>query len=134
MGLDMGISVRRSCRGFERNYKWFEKFIETWEREYGYDVDICYWRKCYNIRDAIWGAIEKCHDNSESDTLDVNDIDTIVEILCAFNEENWSDGSGSIWEWEVIHPLLCKQTAALMELRELMVEDPEIEIYYYESY
>lgn len=41
---------------------------------------------------------------------------------------------GSTWEWKEIQPILCEQCAALMELHDLMIADPEIEVYFYDSY
>lgn len=136
MGLDNGISVRRNSPAFERNYKWFSNFEEEWSKTHEYDIDICYWRKCYNIRNAIFDKIESVSDNDISANLTVEDIDIIIEILAFYDEDSWENGGrgGSIWEWEVIQPILCKQCAALMELHDLMIADPEIEVYFYDSY
>lgn len=134
MGLDNGISVRRKTKAFERNYDWFKNFDEKWCKDHEYDVDICYWRKCWNIRNAIFDKIDGVHDNENSRNLTVKDIDQIIEILASFNEDNWDDDIGSIWSWEEFQPRLCEQCAALMELRELMCADPEIEVYFYDSY
>lgn len=131
MGLDNGISVRRKSSAFERNYKWFSNFEEEWSKTHGYDIDICYWRKCYNIRNAIFDKIEGANNNNISTNLTVEDIDTIIEILASYDEDSWD---GSTWEWKEIQPILCEQCAALMELHDLMIADPEIEVYFYDSY
>lgn len=130
MGLDNGLSVRRN-KAFERNYEWFKKFDEKWCKEYGYNPDICYWRKCWNIRNAIFDRIDGVYDNEDSENLSIEDINEIIEILASFTEDNWN---GSIWAWEEIQPHLCEQCATLMELYDLMVADPEIKVYFYDSY
>lgn len=136
MGLDNGISVRRKTQAFERNYKWFSKFEEEWDKDRKFDPDICYWRKCYNIRNAVFDHVGHVADNDVGANLTVEDIDAIIEILASYDESSWEScgWDGSIWSWEEIQPILCGQCAALMELRELMVADPEIEVYFYDSY
>lgn len=133
MGLDDGLSAKRN-KAFERNYEWFKKFEEPYTIKYGYDVDICYWRKCYNIRNKIFDSNMPIYDGGISEILSIEDIDTLVEILASFTKQNWDDGMGSIWSWEEIQPHLCEQCAALMELHDLMMSDPDIEVYFYDSY
>ena len=33
-------------------------FEKDWAKEYGYSFEVCYWRKCWNIRGAIIDILE----------------------------------------------------------------------------
>lgn len=134
MGLDNGVSIKRD-EAFERHYDYFKRYDSDWCMEEHYDIDICYWRKCYNVRAAIFDRLDKVYDNDYSELLDVNDIGAIIEVLASFNnEEDWEDSPGSIWTWDEIRPRLVEQCAALSELMDLMRDDPEIKVYFYDSY
>lgn len=135
MGLDSGISVRRNA-AFIRHYDYFERYDEDWCRKYNSDVDVCYWRKCWNIRNDIFDVLDKAKDCGESEPLMVEDIDAIIEVLAGYTKDNWEYGGweGSIWTWAEIQPRLVEQCQSLSELIDLMEEDPEIEVYFYDSY
>ena len=98
MGLDNGICVRRN----EKSMNIYDKikFYESeWDKEHKYDFDICYWRKCYNLRTLISRAIGGIEDNLET-PLECEDIPKIISVLKSLNADNWDEYGGSIWEWE----------------------------------
>lgn len=137
MGLDNGICVRRHCEGFERNYKnFFARFDTDSARKYDYDPDICYWRKCWNIRSKFMLALPHFEDCGQS-PMSREDVAAAIEILSSFTEDSWNmdyDEGLVIWEWEEAQPWLCEQTAALSVLYDLMESDSTIEAYFYDSY
>lgn len=126
MGLDNGIMVRGNSATSR-----YDNYFKNKEILVG-DYEICYWRKCWNIRAALKWRL-KLEEGGDTE-LTVNDLREVVEVLSSFNEENWGDWGSSIWTFEEQQPHLCAQTAALMELIEIMEQDPEISVYFYDSY
>lgn len=96
-------------------------------------VEICYWRKCWGIRNAI---VEKLHLNDgEESKLDVEDIPVIIKILFDFyGQTEWEEDADSIWEWDEFKDTLRQQIFNLMWLYNYMLEYPNAEVIFYDSY
>lgn len=131
MGLDNGICIRRN----EKSMNIYDKikcYESEWDKEHKYDFDICYWRKCYNLRTLISKAIGGIADNFET-PLNRNDIPKIIAVLKSLNADNWDDNGGSIWEWEEQEKFNGYHIDDLEYLYELMGEH-DIDVYFYDSY
>lgn len=128
MGLDNGIILR------DVNPKELvvNKLINLDNLE-DTSAEICYWRKCWGIRNAI---VEKLHfnDNEES-KLDVEDIPVIIKILFDFyGQTEWEENADSIWEWDEFKDTLRQQIFNLMWLYDYMLAHSDAEIIFYDSY
>lgn len=129
MGLDNGIILR------DINPKELvvNKLINLDNLLEDTSIEICYWRKCWGIRNAI---VEKLHfnDNEES-KLDVEDIPVIIKILFDFyGQIEWEEDADSIWEWDEFKDTLRQQIFNLMWLYDYMLEHSDAEVIFYDSY
>jgi hypothetical protein len=133
MGLDNGIIARKTSNE-EINAKLLT--FNTYTYSDG-SHEIAYWRKCWNVRDAIADVIGGIYDN-DSTPLAYEDVIAVIERLEQFNKENWSGDSwdeGSIWEWDEIEESHRGCIERLQHLARLMEKYPdEIEVYFYDSY
>ena len=129
MGLDNSIEVKRNA--YTSSIPELQRF--TLE----YDFEVCYWRKCWNIRnDILWIIGERLSDKYEY-TLDKEDIDQIIKLLESYNADNFEDSGGCIWDWDdeeyPYSEKIQQDIASLKVLRQLM-DKYELEVYFYDSY
>ena len=135
MGLDNGISVRRT--DFTHNLSEMRKFEDSWDRERKYDFDICYWRKCWNIRNQIFALLPGPHEpNNSHIKLNLQDLINIQNMLYSLNEFNWENEGSSIWTWEEQQEHIKGQIENLEDMKDLICEYGEdaFDIYFYDSY
>lgn len=128
MGLDNGIILR------DVNPKELvvNKLINLDNLE-DTSAEICYWRKCWGIRNAIVGKLH-FNDNEES-KLDVEDIPVIIKILFDFyGQTEWEEDADSIWEWDEFKDTLRQQIFNLMWLYDYMLKHSDAEVIFYDSY
>ena len=96
MGLDNGICIKRNA--YSESIKPLVKaFEKDWAKEYGYSFEVCYWRKCWNIRGAIIDILEMDINNDAEVGLSEFNIEDIITFLKSLNEDNWTDYGPSIW-------------------------------------
>lgn len=128
MGLDNGI-ILRDVKSKELVVN---KLINLDNLE-DTSVEICYWRKCWGIRNAI---VEKLHLNDgEESKLDVEDIPVIIKILFDFyGQTEWEEDADSIWEWDEFKDTLRQQIFNLVWLYNYMLEHSDAEVIFYDSY
>ena len=135
MGLDNSIEVK--CTEYTNNIPELQQFNVVWDKNHEYDFEICYWRKCHNIRSMIFDMVKGVHDNDLSDPLNTEDIDNIIKGLQSFNAGNWQENGGSIWNWnDEEYPYSEKiqmDIERLKILRELM-DRYDLEVYFLDSY
>lgn len=131
MGLDNGIIV--TYTEFTKSIPWLRKFIISPNID---DYEICYWRKCWNVRNVILRILsQKGHGNDISNELSIKDITKIIHALKSFNYHNWDDNGSSIWTWEEQKPHIKKQIKNLKKLVRLKRKhNEEIRVYFYDSY
>lgn len=128
MGLDNGIILR------DINPKELvvNKLINLDNLE-DTSAEICYWRKCWGIRNAIVGKLH-FNDNEES-KLDIEDIPVIIKILFDFyGQTEWEEDADSIWEWDEFKDILRQQIFNLMWLYDYMLKHSDAEVIFYDSY
>ena len=130
MGLDNGIILKVNPDTLTTNK--LVRLDKTWGEDS--NTEVCYWRKCWGIRNAI---IEKFHfltDCSEF-KLDVEDIPVVIRILFDFyGKEEWEENADSIWEWGEFKDTLKQQILNLTWLYNYMLKNPECEVIFYDSY
>lgn len=152
MGLDNGIMLRvrgeleDDCSllqlpGIEKTDWWSE---EAPENEKGYShYDICYWRKCWNIRNDLFAACETEENDSSYYPMSVSNLitfrDELYSILCAGpnaweNPEGWS--RGSIWTFEEAMNFLPWDIVRISTLIDYLQNEGagRAEAYFYDSY
>lgn len=137
MGLDNGI-VLKAKEDIE-----VPTFLEVRQANYPYEPiaaipagkseEICYWRKCWGIRNEIMWDIGLDEDVYCCE-LTSDDVENIIIILEKYIRKDYYDEHHrSIWEWKRIVPSLMRQAEILSWAKELLEED-KIELEFYDSY
>ena len=135
MGLDNGIQIKRNTS--TNSIPELKQFELSYDNKHQFDFEICYWRKCYNIRNMIMDVIESARDNDNSDILTTTDIEKIIHGLQSFNSTNWQENGGSIWDWDdEEYPYSEKIQRDIENLKNLqtLMEKYDLEVYFYDSY
>lgn len=135
MGLDNGIQIKRNTS--TNSIPELKQFELSYDNKHQFDFEICYWRKCYNIRNMIMDVVESARDNDKSDILTTTDIEKIIHGLQSFNSANWQENGGSIWDWDdEEYPYSEKIQRDIENLKNLqtLMEKYDLEVYFYDSY
>ena len=135
MGLDNGIQIKRNTS--TNSIPELKQFELAYDNKHQFDFEICYWRKCYNIRNMIMDVVESARDNDNSDILTTTDIEKIIHGLRSFNSANWQENGGSIWDWDdEEYPYSEKIQRDIENLKKLqtLMEKYDLEVYFYDSY
>lgn len=97
MGLDDGIIIK--CKSKEEAQSIIDEASTHLNSLSLYDknVEVCYWRKCWNIRREIISVLYMNRDEVYH-TIDLEDIKPIIKRLSKFlDKETWdNDDDGSI--------------------------------------
>ena len=135
MGLDNGIQIKRNTS--TNSIPELKQFELAYDNKHQFDFEVCYWRKCYNIRNMIMDVVESARDNDNSDILTTTDIEKIIRGLQSFNSANWQENGGSIWDWDdEEYPYSEKIQRDIENLKNLqtLMEKYDLEVYFYDSY
>ena len=135
MGLDNSIQIKRNTS--TNSIPELKQFELSYDNKHQFDFEICYWRKCYNIRNMIMDVVESARDNDNSDILTTTDIEKIIHGLQSFNSANWQENGGSIWDWDdEEYPYSEKIQRDIENLKKLqtLMEKYDLEVYFYDSY
>lgn len=142
MGLDNGIMLRvrgeinpdeaiLSIPGIEKN-TWSET-----EKKGFTEYDICYWRKCWNIRGILFACCQDAEDkeNNREYELTISELvsirDQFYEIICR-GPGYWDN---SIWDFEEAMNFLPWDLVRLSALIDYMEENTgRCEAFFYDSY
>ena len=126
MGLDNGIVFQNDV-GIDAPF-WVK--IESCNYD---ETEVCYWRKCWGIRNAVINLFD-----NEDQYMYMLDRDTVIQIgkiLKQFsNKKYWETHGHSIWEWSEIKRRLRRQRIALHWLARCMKKYPDLYVYFYDSY
>ena len=101
---------------------------------YGYDLDIAYWRKCWNVRDIILDLLQVPFDNDSQTPMSIDDVIAVIKALKRLNAKNYTDRGGCIWEWSDFRRINRRNIAALNRLARLMKKNDGLEVYFYDSW
>lgn len=143
MGLDNGIwLVTRNKIDKDILPEYISIKYDDWATKgynNGYYYDLCYWRKCYNIRKIIFDIIEEDSGiGGDIYELENNHINKLIEAeisyLCNPSkwEEDYSYGK-TIWEFNSILGHLAQDIATLSWVLEYK-ENNNIKLIFYDSY
>ena len=130
MGLDNGICIKRKSASKDA----LILFDKPWKAIHEYDLDIAYWRKCWNVRSVIMDALNIYEDNDSQTAMTIDDVILVIHKLKQFKRENYYKWGGTIWEWSDFKRINRKNIKALHTLVKLMQRDPNIEVYFYDSW
>ena len=133
MGLDNGIDIVRNS--YSNKIKALKRFTISYDRNKKYPFEICYWRKCWNVRRDILNIVDQSDTEQYRFDLDTSAIKEILKVLKSYNEKNWEYGGyGSIWEWSEHKKFNRRHIRNLKKLVRIMKKYPDLEVYFYDSY
>lgn len=132
MGLDNGIEVKRKGN-LPNCVLCFDN--DEWRKQHGYDLEVAYWRKCWNVRHIIFGVI----DSEENDYMYNITREELVEIIHRLENDihyfDFLEGEWDcIWEWNTFRRIQKWNLKRLKKLAHMMKRHPEIEVIFYDSY
>ena len=128
MGLDNGIRLMMTEAEAKKNgCPFIGSDIESF-------TEICYWRKCYGLRDLIIKNLQLSNDRVTY-TLFYKDVNTIIDILISLvqSEDDWKYAD-SIWEYEEYFDNMYEILTRLEWLKQNWNNLQIKEVYFYDSY
>lgn len=99
--------------------------------------EVAYWRKCWGIREAILNVLNSTGASWEEWEFEVNREqlkNIIVEMKKFTKRKYWEQYADSIWEYDEFKYNQKRNIKALKWLYKCMGKNPEIEVYFYDSY
>jgi hypothetical protein len=133
MGLDNGIEVKRKDN-LPNCVLCFDN--DEWRKQRDYDLEVAYWRKCWNVRAIIFSVI----DSGENDYVYNITREELVEIIhCLEDDLHYfdfleGDWGGCIWTWNEFRRIQKWNMKNLKKLAGMMKRHSEIEVIFYDSY
>lgn len=136
MGLDNGINLKiKNKEKFGNIPKWI--IYEDWERKYGYDYEVNYWRKCWNVRREVLTFLGISTNSDGGDyAITINDLIGINKKLRKmYTKKNW-DESQSIWRYKEIKRNYRAKLRYANRVAKWLKTKPvdSFELYFYDSY
>lgn len=135
MGLDNGIEVKRNEH--TNSILELRQFELEYDKNHEYDFEICYWRKCWNVRnDILWIIGERFGDQYEYN-LDKEDVDQIIKLFESYNADNFEDSGGCVWDWddeEYPYSEKIKQDIENLKMLRQLMDKYVLDVYFYDSY
>lgn len=133
MGLDNGLCIKRNA--YTNNILELKRFEDDWDKKHELDFSVCYWRKCWGLRNDILYLIgQRFTPDTYKFDLTKDDVDRIIELLESYNLKTWVD---SIWNWDdeeyPYSEKIQRDIESLKLLRGLM-DRYDLEVYFYDSY
>ena len=131
MGLDNSIEIKRTP--YTDSISELRQFNLDWDNKHEYDFSVCYWRKCWNIRNGILDILGDRFSDQWRFHLNTENIDKIIAFLKSLNQHNWNDDGGSIWTWEEYKNHIKDDIKKLKMLRKLM-KKYDLKVVFIDSY
>ena len=129
IGLDNGIVLNKPTSVIPFYVK-----VDDWVPSQN-SVEICYWRKCWGIRNKILCLFPEAEPNDSCINLTPEHIRAIRKIIRFFmNRKKWEEDGMSIWTYSEIRPRLFKHWFALLWLEHYLKKNPDAEAYFYDSW
>ena len=130
MGLDNGICIKRKSASKDA----LLQFDEEWRSRNNFDLEVAYWRKCWNVRDIILCALNVWEDNDSQTAMTAEDVENVIKLLKELNEKNYTKRGDCIWDWKEFRHIQRRNLRALRRLVKLMEKDDLLEVYFYDSW
>ena len=129
IGLDNGIIVRNA----KNKYKGIKDFWGGIDA--GNDIEVAYWRKCWGIRNQILTVLNKDLEGGGDYRLGLVELKYVIKLLKEFTiREYWNEYADSIWTFDEFKNNQKQIIKNLKKLYREMKKDPNIEVYFYDSY
>lgn len=130
MGLDNGFQSRDIKRSDIPD--WVKLPFSEESDKYG-GVEFAYFRKCWGLRNEILAVL---HANDEYTVpVDAEDIIPIVRVIFKYlDKEYYNEYACSIWEYDEYVDIIKQSIINLMWLRTYMDANPEVRLWFYDSY
>lgn len=133
MGLDNGVMLK------VKNEKDYEKAHCLFNHESWYEpceFEVAYWRKCYDIRNAILRVVDPSVTNEYRFPVTLDNIDDIIKTFKYFlHKKEWEEEADTIWEWdENTRRNQARNLRGLRCLRRWLRRHPDDTAYFYDSY
>lgn len=129
MGLDNGITLRTRKTLDPPSWVHIDE-ITVLEQVRTYEI--CYWRKCHNIRAEIIDVIGESVDVTyELSIPELKDIQRKLIKLIKDGGDAWSDCR---WSYDEMLPSLAQDIANITWLIEYLKSDRTAYVYFYDSY
>ena len=130
MGLDNGIMIKRT----ENLPRCVETFDEDWRKKHKFDLEVAYWRKCWNVRNIIYNTLNQPEENDSEIEMSYEDVLAVINELNKISYSNFYEGAGCIWTWNEFRSFQKYNIKQLKKLAGMMKRHPEIVVYFYDSY
>ena len=143
MGLDNGITMRSKipievpCELVRVS----ESICSAYDKNYTFEYELCYWRKCWNIRHGIGMALgTNLGEDASKDRLDIGDVKNIWHVLNHLNNKRTWDSGDSIWTYKEMRDnldcslLTLEWVIYLMRNYSQLFKDGCICVEFYDSY
>ena len=128
MGLDNSITLKKE--GLPKQFN----CLATKDRDYGSEIEIAYWRKCWQVRHLIYEAINMPAENDSIVELSREDVLAIIKALTKNIKQKWYEYSPPYWEWKEYKVNHRENIRRLRRLVRLMKKDPDVVVEFYDSY
>lgn len=137
MGLDNGIRLKSKTRIEAPDYVKLDSAEPLEDADFPFVYEICYWRKCWNVRKAIFDIIGKDENDSSEGVFDLtaNDCRDIAVFLSEYFEdpEVWDDDQ-SFWTFDEIKERLLEEVINLHWLAKVLKTNAKCYAEFYDSY
>lgn len=128
------VKEGKQKKKYKKNFK--EIYIGGLKRFlYGHEGnELCYWRKCWNIRYCFISNIQENVDDYYY-LITIDNLPNIIKDLeCLLNKNKWRKNGGSIWLYKEYADALFIDILNLKMLYKYMSENPDVYAYFYDSY
>lgn len=110
-----------------------QRFNADCDTKHEYDFQICYFRKCWNIRNGILSILDDDFSDQYEYPVGAEDINKIITFLKSLNNNNWERNGYSIWSWDEYKKNVKHSIKNLKMLRKLM-KKYNLEVVFIDSY
>lgn len=132
MGLDNGIEIKRRPDLPAAVLRAFD--TEDWRIRNNYDLEVAYWRKCWNVRDVFFDVLDIKDTNDTQTSMTANDVEQVITRLKQFTRDNYDFCGGTIWDWIDFKRINKRNISQLKKLLRLMKKYNNIEVVFYDSW
>lgn len=132
MGLDNGVCVRRTPE--TNKIKELKVFNIDWDNKLEYDFEAACWRKNWGLRSDVLWILRDSVENKCEYSVSKEQLDDIIKLLKSYNSKTWTN---SIWDWDgekYPYSKYIKQNIKDLKLLRKLMDQYELEVYFYDSY
>lgn len=106
------------------------------EKDYGDNVEIVYWRKNWGLRYGVLDILGKRFEDEYKYEIDKPEtVESIIELIAIFlDPEKWENDGQSIWSADKARPGLIRDIINLAAIQIFMEENPDVYLEFYDSY